>query len=100
MPDGTFSIDPSSIHHVGDTVTVTTRMTGRMADTGAELAVIPQLRFDCVQRTSRMLEVTVPGNDGRPIRHTPDPIEAEPVAGHAGLEAALNELCPRSRAAP
>jgi hypothetical protein len=66
-----------------------------MADTGAELTVISQLRFDCVQRTSAMLDVTVPGRDGRPIRHTPDPIETEPVVGHAALEAALTEVCPR-----
>jgi hypothetical protein len=95
MPDGTFSIDPASLLRTENTVTVTTRLTSRMADTGAEFAVIAQLRFDCVQRTSTMLEATVPGNDGRPIRHTPDPIKTQPVAGYAGLEAALNELCPR-----
>ena len=94
-PQMTFSMDPASIQREGNTVTVTTRMTGRMADTGAETAMIAQLRFDCARRTSTFLHATLPGRDGRPVPYTPEPIESEPVAGHAGLEAALNELCPR-----
>lgn len=92
-PQMTFSMDPASVQREGNIVTVTTRLASSMADTGAELVVIVRHRFDCVERTSTMLDVTIPGRDGCPIHHTPDPIQTEPVAGQAALEAALNELC-------